>query len=169
MSVSIQYFPAATGSKHTIVLVEKCKRAFNQRKIRGDIGICIVLCFQYHVAELENRIPFVFQPGIIFQSLVEPLRTLEAIFRRIRQTEILYLFTEAGPIMLPINTAAQFCIFQHPVIEIKLGMHHVVITAFQHRPIYQPLVLCGHCPAPPFPVVGSKRLFLIYMTRIEGK
>ena len=46
---------------------------------------------QGHLAELQDGIPFIFQPGITFRSEVRTLRML-AIFSRIGESEVFYLF-----------------------------------------------------------------------------
>jgi len=151
------------------MFVEKGQRTFNQRQIRGYVGTGIILRFQNHLAKFKNSVPFIFQPRIVFQSFVKPIRTFETIFCGVRQTEIFDLLAKASSIMLPIYTASQFRILQHPVIEIELGGHHVEVTAFQHRPVDKTLILCSHRPSSPLPVIRGECLLLVYVTGIEGE
>ena len=71
--------------------------------------------------------------------------------------------------MPPIDHTSQFGIAQHAIVKLKLRNHHIIITAFQHSPINQTLVLSCHRSSSPFTIVRSVGTAFIDKTRIKSK
>ena len=103
VTVAVQLLASATGSQVTVMFVEEGEATFNQGQVRGNIRMVIVLRFKDHLAELEHGIPLIFEPGVIFHSLVESFGAFKTIFDRIGQAEVLNLFGKACPLMPPIT------------------------------------------------------------------
>jgi len=90
------------------MFVEEGEAALDKGNIPADICTGISLSFEHHQAELEYGVPFVFQPGVVFDAFIMIGGHVPAVFGGIGQTEILELFGEAGAGVSPIDAAAQF-------------------------------------------------------------
>ena len=128
-----------------------------------------------HQSELQRRVPFIFQPGVVFHAGVAAVGVL-AVFRGVGQTEILHLFGERCAAVSPVVTGARHGGGQKAQVGVQLHSQQVVVAALHHGPIDQALVLSRHRAAAPFAVVGGERvgrraviLGWLHMFRVEGE
>ncbi len=124
---------------------------------------------QHHLAKFQNRIPFIFQPGVVFHSRIIISWAFPLVFSRIWQTKILQLFGKRSSVMFPIYLRTQFGIFLQTQIIIQLRSHHIKIAAFQHRKINQALVLCRHGSTSPIAKIRGEIQILVGKNRIYGE
>src|SRR6185437_15409830 len=96
-------------------------------------------------------------------------RHIPSIFGAVGQSEILQLLRKTGAPMSPVDAASQLSGLEAPEIEFELRLHELEITAAQHRPVDQPLVLRRHRSPAPVPEIRRSVQRAIHQGRIIGK
>ena len=90
------------------MFVEEGEAALDKGQVPAYVCSGISLSFEHHQAEFQHCVPFVFQPGVVFDAFVMTGGHVPAIFGGVGQTEVLELFGETGAGVSPIDAAAQF-------------------------------------------------------------
>ena len=179
MSVGIECTAATLERELLIVLIEESEAGEDEGLVLFQReGGFVTPCLQRHLAELQRGVPFVFEPGIVFEPGVEIGGALLSVFGGVGQAEVFHLLGEAGSIVSPIGAGAYFGIVQQAKVEVELRLQQVVVAAFQHAPIDETLVLCREGAATPFAEVGRgvelasqivRRIDAIDFERVEYK
>ena len=123
MPIGIKTASATLQRELLIMLVEETEAGEDQwlvflyREISGCIrSTRLTIIFrgsvspglQGHFAELEDGVPLVFEPSIVFKARIEVGRTLLPVLGCVGQAEVLDLFGETGSFMVPIGSGADF-------------------------------------------------------------
>ena len=148
------------------MFVEEAEAAYDNRFVLRNVHAGVKVRLEYHRAELKHGVPLVFQPCVALHAGVVAGLVL-AVLGRVGQPEVLQLFTERRPAVAPVVLGARLGGGQKAQVRVELGGHHVRVAALQHRPVDEPLVLCGHRSASPLAVIGREGRLRVYVNGVE--
>ena len=128
VAAAIQRPSATEAGEVLIVFVEEAKTAADKRNVLMDVPGRVALGLQHHQTEFQYRIPFIFQPVVVFNAFVESGGSVPSVFGRIGKAEIFQLLRETGAAMAPVDGGAELGVVEKAEIEFELREHQIEVA-----------------------------------------